>query len=144
MAGAVGASFAGWRAVHEPIGLRDDEQIAAASWEIAIGHSATGWTLRSWAILYLLGAEDFGDSGLGESGIHCRAQSFVVVPKFLVYIWSEIYVAAVNARDARLSEVKGFERLLDAFLHFGQMEHAGIGAGFLHVFWHRNNAVIGA
>ncbi len=64
--------------------------------------------------------------------------------ELFVNVGREIDIAAVDARDCGLWIIDGFQGHLDALLHFGEMEDAGVGASLLHVFGNGHDAVVGA
>ncbi len=64
VAGTVGAGLSEGRAIEEPVGLWQDEEVAAAAGEIAIREGAMRGVLRGGAVAQFFGAIDGGDAGL--------------------------------------------------------------------------------
>src|SRR6266404_1058679 len=79
MRSAVRAGFTRRAAVHEPVGLGNNEQVTTAARKIAVGDSRLNWTLGSGAILHLLGAKNRRDTGLGECGIDYGTHGLIVL-----------------------------------------------------------------
>src|SRR5437660_10503372 len=76
---AVRAGFTRRAAVHEPVGLGNNEQVTTAARKIAVGNRGLSWTLGSGTILHLLGAKNRRDAGLGKCGIDRGTHSLIVL-----------------------------------------------------------------
>ena len=143
MTGAVGTRCSEGCAVEEPVGLWEDEEIAAAAGEIAIREGAVHEALRSGAVAQFFGAIDGGHAGLLqrgiENGLHCGR----IVLQLVIDAGRKINVATADARDGRLWIPESFEGLFDSFLQLRQMQEAGVGACSLHVFGNGDDAVVG-
>ncbi len=76
---SVRACFSGCRSVHQPIRLRHDEEVAAATREVAVGEGAARGTLGCRTILQLLGAKYCRDSGLCHGRVYYGAHGLGIL-----------------------------------------------------------------
>lgn len=144
VAGAERARLSQWSSVHEPVRFRQDEQVASAAGEITIGHGAARGALRGGAVAQFFGAIDGGHAGLCQRGVQNALERGAILLQLVIDAGHEINVAAGDPRDGGLWVIERFEGFFNPFLHLGQMQDAGVGAGFLHVFGNGHDAVVGA
>ena len=99
VASAVGAGFSQGRAVHEPVGLGNDEQVAAAAGKITVGHSAAGGTLRGGTVAQLFGPVDLGDAGDASNGVEKRFHGVRISGQLFVNAFGKVDVATGDPRN---------------------------------------------
>src|SRR5579859_32259 len=140
----VGSRFSWGRAIHQPVWLRNDEQVAAAPREVTVGERATGGALRRRAILQLLCAKDMGHSGLRKRGTGDGLQCLRVLSQSFVNARSEIYIAAGDAQDCGFREMERIQDLFQLVLQLRNVQDAGVNASLLHVLRNGGDAMVGA
>src|SRR6266852_6932735 len=119
VAGA-GAAFGAFGGVFgEPVGLLQDEEIAAASGEIVEGEGGAGVVEALGGREEIFGAIDGGDAGHGGCGFEDGAHGLGIVFEAGVASGGKVDVVADDAGDGGFGIVEGFERSFDAFLEFG-------------------------
>src|SRR5437899_542841 len=122
--GSVGTRFSRGCAVHQPIGLWNDEEVATAAGRLAEGEGADQGALRGGTILQFFCAIDCGDAGMRQSSFNDRLHSCMVVLQFFVKAGDKVNVTAGDARNRWLWIIEGPEGFLDSFLQFRQMQQA--------------------
>src|SRR5260370_38729667 len=97
-------------------------------------------TLRGGAVTQFCGAIDGRQARLCQRSIQNGLERYAILPQLVINAGREINIAAGDARNGGLCEVERLEGFFDSFLQLGQMKHASVGPGLLHVFWNGPDA----